>query len=221
MDEARFGQQGTLTRVWARRGSRPTAVKQTRYEWVYLYAAVEPATGSSVALQAPCVNTGTMSVFLGMLSAELEPTDHAVVIMDQAGWHKARALKVPDNITILFLPPYSPELNPIERLWAYLRGHFLSNRAYGRLRPPPRRRRRSLATAHPATPPIRLRLLLPHARAEGVIRITVALSDAAALPSEHAPATRKSPRKHSPAEGPSCDSSVRGSNRTATWAGRY
>lgn len=130
MDEARFGQQGTLTRVWARRGSRPTAVKQTRYEWVYLYAAVEPATGSSVALQAPCVNTGTMSVFLGMLSAELEPTDHAVVIMDQAGWHKARALKVPDNITILFLPPYSPELNPIERLWAYLRGHFLSNRAY-------------------------------------------------------------------------------------------
>lgn len=130
MDEARFGQQGTTTRVWARTGSRPTAVKQTRYEWVYLYAAVEPATGASVALQAPSINTGTMNVFLKMLGDELGPDDHAVLIMDQAGWHKARALVVPDAITILYMPPYSPELNPVERLWAYLRSHYLSNRAY-------------------------------------------------------------------------------------------
>ncbi len=130
MDEARFGQQGTLTRVWGRRGSRPTAVKQTRYEWVYLYAAVEPATGVSVALQAPQVNTSMMGAFLRMLSDELGPSEHAILIMDQAGWHKARKLAVPDNITILFLPPYSPELNPVERLWGYLRSHYLSNRAY-------------------------------------------------------------------------------------------
>jgi hypothetical protein len=130
MDEARFGQQGTTTRMWAKTGTRPTAVKQTRYEWVYLYAAVEPATGASVALQAPLVNTGTMNVFLKMLGDELGRHDHAVLIMDQAGWHKARALVVPANITILYLPPYSPELNPVERLWAYLRSHYLSNRAY-------------------------------------------------------------------------------------------
>ena len=130
MDEARFGQQGTLTRVWAPRGSRPTAVKQTRYEWVYLYAAVEPATGASVALQAPHVNAATFNVFLRMLSEELGRKDHAVLVMDQAGWHKARALKVPDNITILYLPPYSPELNPVERLWAYLRSHHLANRVF-------------------------------------------------------------------------------------------
>ncbi|MGH9669106.1 MAG: IS630 family transposase [Terriglobales bacterium] len=130
MDEARFGQKGTTTRMWAKKGSRPTAVKQTRYEWVYLYAAVEPATGHSVALQAPLVNTGTMSVFLEMLGEDLGPRDHAVLIMDQAGWHKSRALVVPDNITILLLPPYSPELNPVERLWAYLRSHYLSNRAF-------------------------------------------------------------------------------------------
>ena len=130
MDEARFGQQGTLTRVWAPRGSRPTAVKQTRYEWVYLYAAVEPATGASVALQAPHVNTETMSDFLRMLAEELGADEHAILVMDQAGWHVSRSLKVPDSITILLLPPYSPELNPIERLWAYLRSHFLSNRAY-------------------------------------------------------------------------------------------
>jgi transposase len=130
MDEARFGQKGTLTRVWARKGSRPTAVKQTRYEWVYLYAAVEPASGHSVALQAPQVNTATMGVFLRMVSEELGAHDHAVLIMDQAGWHKAKALKVPENITILYLPPYSPELNPVENLWGYLRSHYLSNRVF-------------------------------------------------------------------------------------------
>jgi transposase len=130
MDEARFGQQGTTTRVWAERGSRPSAVKQTRYEWVYLYAAVEPATGASVALQAPSVNTQTMNVFLKMLSAELGPSEQGVLIMDQAGWHKSKKLRLPENIHVLFLPPYSPELNPVERLWAYLRQHYLSNRVF-------------------------------------------------------------------------------------------
>lgn len=130
MDEARFGQQGTTTRVWAKRGSRPTAVKQTRYEWVYMYAAIEPASGASVALQAPHVNTSTMNVFLKMMSDELKHDEHAVLIMDQAGWHKAKKLIVPDNITVLYLPPYSPELNPVERLWGYMRSHHLSNRVY-------------------------------------------------------------------------------------------
>jgi transposase len=131
MDEARFGQQGTLTRVWARTGSRPAAVRQAKYEWVYLYAAVEPATGESVALLAPNVDTGTFNVFLRMLSAELKPGEHAVLILDRAGWHKSKALRVPDNVTCLLLPPYSPELNPVENLWHYLREHYLSNRAYG------------------------------------------------------------------------------------------
>ena len=130
MDEARLGQQGTLTKVWAPRGSRPTAVKQTRYEWVYCYAAVEPATGESVALLAPNVDTGTMNAFLGMIAAALGPLEHAVLILDQAGWHRSKALEVPDNVTCLLLPPYSPELNPVENLWHYLRSHHLSNRAY-------------------------------------------------------------------------------------------
>jgi len=81
-------------------------------------------------MQAPTVNTETMSVFLKMLSRKLRKNDQAVLIMDQAGWHKAKRLVVPANITVLYLPPYSPELNPIERLWSYLRSHFLSNRAY-------------------------------------------------------------------------------------------
>ncbi len=129
-DEARFGQQGTLTRVWARTGSRPTAVKQTRYERVYLYAAVEPATGESVALLAPNVNTGTFNVFLSMLAAEVRPDEHVVLVMDQAGWHRSKGLKLPGCVTVLLLPPYSPELNPVENLWHYLRSHYWANRLY-------------------------------------------------------------------------------------------
>jgi len=75
-------QQGTLTKVWAPRGTRPTAVKQTKYEWVYLYGAVEPATGESTALLAPYVNTPTMNVFLRMLSDDVRergPDDVALV----------------------------------------------------------------------------------------------------------------------------------------------
>lgn len=130
MDEARFGQQGTNTDVWARTGSRPTAVRQTRYEWVYLYGAVEPASGQSAALLAPHVNTGTMNAFLKILDAERKPDEHFVLIMDQAGWHRSKALKLPEGITVLLLPPYSPELNPTENLWHYMRSHYLSNRRY-------------------------------------------------------------------------------------------
>ena len=129
-DEARVGQQGTLTRVWARTGSRPVAVRQTEYEWVYLWAAVEPASGASVAMITPTVNTALMNTFLAGLSATLTPDEHAVLVVDNAGWHVAKALVIPANLTLLFLPPYSPELNPVERLWGWLRSHHLANRVY-------------------------------------------------------------------------------------------
>jgi transposase len=130
MDEARVGQQGTLTRVWAATGSRPTAVRQTEYEWVYLWAAVEPSTGASVAMITPTVNADLMNRFLAGLGGTLAQDEHAVLVLDNAGWHVARALRVPANVTLLFLPPYAPELNPVERLWAWLRSHHLSNRVF-------------------------------------------------------------------------------------------
>jgi transposase len=129
-DEARIGQQGTLTNRWAEKGSRPTAVKQTEYEWCYLFAAVNPLTGASSALVAPTVNTELMNRHLKFIAKEAGPDAHVVLVLDQAGWHVAKALKVPDNMTLLHLPPYSPELNPVERIWAYLRSHYLSNRIY-------------------------------------------------------------------------------------------
>ena len=119
-----------MTHVWARRGSRPRAVKQTEYDWIYLYGAVNPRSGDSVALLAPTVNTFVMNQHLRMISEHVRPDVHVVLGLDQAGWHLSKGLKVPANITLLPLPPHSPELNPIERLWSWLKAHQLSNRVY-------------------------------------------------------------------------------------------
>lgn len=129
-DEARFGQQGTLTRVWALTGSRPTAVRQTQYDYLYVFTAVCPETGDACGLIAPNVSTGVMNVFLDQFSRELPGDVHAVMILDQAGFHTSKALKTPANVSLIYLPPYSPELNPTENLWHYLRSHHWSNRFY-------------------------------------------------------------------------------------------
>jgi len=119
-----------LTRCWAPTGGRPTAVKQTEYEWIYLFGAVNPVTGTSSALLAPTVNTDYMNWHLQFISEEAGPDIQVILVLDQAGWHTAKALQVPENITLLHLPAYSPELNAVERLWSYLKSHYLSNRAY-------------------------------------------------------------------------------------------
>ena len=129
-DEARIGQQGTLTRVWAERGSRPRAVRQTEYKWAYVFGAVDPLTGASSALIAPTVNTKLMGEHLKMIAQEAGGDTHVVLVLDGAGWHKANGLEVPENMTLLFLPPYAPELMPMERVWAWMRQHDLSNRVF-------------------------------------------------------------------------------------------
>src|SRR5207244_11279836 len=88
------------------------------------------AIGESAAVVAHNVNTGTVNACLKVLDAVRKAGEHFVLIMGQAGWHKSRALKLPEGITVLLLPPYSPELNPVENLWHYLRSHYLSNRIY-------------------------------------------------------------------------------------------
>lgn len=130
-DEARVGQQGTLTRVWAERGSRPPAPRDQRYAWAYLFGAVCPARGMGAGLVLPFANGDMMTLHLAEISAQVAPNAHAVIVMDGAGWHKlGGALRVPDNLTLLHLPPYSPELNPVENVWAYLRGNRLSNSVF-------------------------------------------------------------------------------------------
>lgn len=129
-DEARFGQHGTITRVWARIGTRPRAIHQRQYDYLYVFSAVCPETGEATGLIAPHVNTGVMNAFLEQFSKELPDDVHALMVLDRAGWHTAGALRVPDNITLVHLPPKSPELNPAENLWHHLRSHYWSNRLY-------------------------------------------------------------------------------------------
>ena len=129
-DEARFGQQGTLTRVWAPRGSRPPAVRQTQYDYLYVIAAACPQTGQAEGILAPYLNTDTVNAFLREFSAAVPPGVQAVLVWDGAGYHTSGRLQVPANVSLVQLPPYSPELNPIENLWHYLRSHYWANRKY-------------------------------------------------------------------------------------------
>ena len=89
---------------------------------------MRPDTGDDVTLVMPSVNAKVMDLFLAHSADTLDQDAHAVMMCDGAGWHDERALTVPDNVTLALLPPYSPELNPVERVWLYLRERFLSLR---------------------------------------------------------------------------------------------
>lgn len=117
-----------MCRRWFTRGQRPPGLCDQRHTWAHLFAAVQPATGQGFALALPEVSTLAMQAFLGRFSTTLAADEHAVMVVDQAGWHTAHALAVPDNATLVRLPPYSPELNPVERVWLYLRERHLSHR---------------------------------------------------------------------------------------------
>jgi transposase len=125
------GQQGSLTYVWAEKGSRPRRPRDQRYKWTYIFGAVCPARGVGAALILPHVNIYAMNLHLKEISTQVAQGAHAVVILDGAGWHQqGDKLKVPDNISLLPLPPYSPELNPQENIWQFLRQNYLANRVY-------------------------------------------------------------------------------------------
>lgn len=117
--------------MWAERGTRPAAPRDRRYDWAYLFGAVCPARGTGAALVLPDANTEGMNLHLVEISRHVAPDAHAVVVLDRAGWHKSGArLRVPDNISLLPLPSYSPELNPVENIWQFLRQNQLSNRVF-------------------------------------------------------------------------------------------
>jgi transposase len=127
-DEARIGQKGRTCHRWYQRGVRPPGLADKRFESLYLFAACRPGTDQAFALALPQATTAAMAVFLEHFAQQLEPGAHAVLILDQAGWHVSHRLAVPDNVTLLPLPAYSPELNPVERVWLYVRERFLSHR---------------------------------------------------------------------------------------------
>jgi transposase len=108
--------------------ARPGSPTDKRFESLSLFAACRPGTDQAFALALPEATATTMDLFLAGFAEQLEPGAHAVLILDRAGWHGSRRLTVPANVTLVPLPPYSPELNPVERVWLYLRERFLSHR---------------------------------------------------------------------------------------------
>jgi transposase len=129
-DEARFGQKGSLTRVGARRGSRPRRVRQDGRESLSVLPAVGAAGGASVGLGMPALNTAVVNLFLEEFSRSRAPGVHAVVLWDTAGDHPSGGRVVPANVSLIGRLPYSPELSPVENLWHYLRSHHWSHRVY-------------------------------------------------------------------------------------------
>jgi transposase len=129
-DEARIGQKNKITRRWARRGSRPSAPSDQRTASTYIFGAICPKEGKVVGLILPWCNTAMMNLHLVAISADVAPGRHAVLLLDQAGWHLSQKLAVPSNITIVPLPPKCPELNPQENVWQFLRDNWLSNRVF-------------------------------------------------------------------------------------------
>lgn len=102
------------------------------YKNFYLFSAINPKTGEEFTLQLPTVDTDMMSLYLANMREEY-PGKHILLVLDGAGWHRAKALVVPEGIELFFLPPYSPELNPVERLWQWLRRHVCRNRLFASL----------------------------------------------------------------------------------------
>lgn len=129
-DEARVGQKNKITRRWAPRGTRPSAPSDQRTQSAYIFGAICPAEGKAAGLILPRCTTQAMALHLEEISLAIAPGHHAVLMLDQAGWHLSPKLKVPDNITLLPLPSKSPELNPVETVWQYMRDNWLSNRVF-------------------------------------------------------------------------------------------
>lgn len=133
-DEARLGLKPVTRRVWAIRGCRPRCGGRTRFEWLYVYAFARPRTGDTFTVLVRRVNTDRMGAVLRAFAAHADPDGRKVlvVVVDNAGWHVARRLAVPVNVVLHFLPPCTPELQPVETFWPLVR-EAVANRSIGRI----------------------------------------------------------------------------------------
>jgi len=133
-DEHRLGLLPVVRRVWAPRGQRPTAAVERRDRWLYVYGVVRPGTGRSRWCLLPTVTAEAFGLALAEFARDegIGPERRAVLVVDRAGWHLAADLPVPEGIHFAFLPPYSPELRPAERLWPLV-DEPVANRAFADL----------------------------------------------------------------------------------------
>ena len=128
-DEAGFGRINKPKYCWCFPGLRPTVPCRHIREYRYVYGAVEPLSGNSTFLILPDSNTACMNIFLHHLS-ETYPNDKIILVCDRASWHRAKALEIPCNIQLVFLPPATPEMNPIEQIWKEMRKRGFRNEVF-------------------------------------------------------------------------------------------
>ena len=128
-DEARFGTHSKLGHGWFQKGVRTPVKVKLGFQNFYAYSAASPIDGDDFTLIQPKVNTQCMNIFLSEMSTHLGEKC-AILVMDCAAWHRSKDLIVPANIQIMYLPPYSPELNPVERLWQHLKSNTIRNKVY-------------------------------------------------------------------------------------------
>jgi transposase len=128
-DEARFGRISDVRHCWDKKPSRPMVCAMMTQQYTYAYGAVSPVDGRFDSLILPLVNGECMQLFLNEIAARY-PNENIVMVLDGAGWHRSQELELPENMRTVFLPPYSPELNPQEHVWDELREKFFHNRAF-------------------------------------------------------------------------------------------
>ena len=128
-DESRFGTHSKIGHGWFKKGSRTQVKVKLGFQNFYLYSAVNTRTGEDFTLIAPNTNTVYFNAYLEWFGQALGGRQ-VMMIVDGAGWHKSKDLMVPKNISIVFLPPYSPELNPVERLWRFIKDNTIKNKIF-------------------------------------------------------------------------------------------
>ena len=131
-DEGRFGRINDPRRCWAPSGVRPDVPQQVVREYTHAFATVSPHDGILDSLILPEVNAEMMTLFLEEVSSR-HPDEFIMMFMDQAGWHKARELKIPVNMSLYWLPAYSPQCNPVEHLWEEIREKWFENKVFDSL----------------------------------------------------------------------------------------
>ena len=119
-DESRFGLLTVLRRMITSKGVKPVAPFLHRFDNLYLFGAFSPITGNSCLLEMPHCNSDTFQVFIDHISKQ-SPEEFKILILDNGAFHHAKSLKMPTNMAFIFLPPYSPELNPAEKIWRYFK----------------------------------------------------------------------------------------------------
>jgi hypothetical protein len=129
-NKAGFGQQNTTTRIWAEKGTRPSVIQQQQFTYAYLFGAVCVTNVNIEAIVAPLSNMEVIKSHLALISEATEADRHAVVIMDDANWHQEYLDQDLPNLSIIHIPPYSTELNPIEQVWSWLRQNEIANPSF-------------------------------------------------------------------------------------------